>query len=131
MPATILRIPEPRKFGRAFIFCAAQNCEIKSSRTIASGRHAVPGRPVLRKRRHKFAATLGEWPERLLALSVFGHIWFRLGGIKGYRTGGGLGVVGWFSSVWHAVTHPGQLVSDGEHLLGQVTDQGAHLVGRG
>jgi RHS repeat-associated protein len=39
--------------------------------------------------------------------------------------------VGWFSSVWHAVTHPGQLVSDGEHLLGQVTDQGAHLVGRG
>ena len=31
----------------------------------------------------------------------------------------------------HEVTHPGQLVSDGEHLLGQVTDQGAHLVGRG
>jgi RHS repeat-associated protein len=39
--------------------------------------------------------------------------------------------VSWFSSAWHAVTHPGQLVSDGEHLLGQVTDEGAHLVGRG
>jgi RHS repeat-associated protein len=39
--------------------------------------------------------------------------------------------VSWFSSAWNAVTHPSQLVSDGEHLLGQVTDQGAHLVGRG
>jgi RHS repeat-associated protein len=39
--------------------------------------------------------------------------------------------VGWFSSLVHAVTHPGQLISDGEHLLGQVTDDGAHLVGRG
>jgi hypothetical protein len=39
--------------------------------------------------------------------------------------------VSWFSSAWHALTHPSQLVSDGEHLLGQVTDQGAHLVRRG
>jgi RHS repeat-associated protein len=39
--------------------------------------------------------------------------------------------VGWFSSLVHDVTHPGQLISDGEHWLGQVTDQGAHLVGRG
>ena len=37
----------------------------------------------------------------------------------------------WFSSAWHDVTHPGQLISDGEHWLGQVTDEGAHLVGRG
>ena len=37
----------------------------------------------------------------------------------------------WFSSAWHAVTHPSQLISDGEHWLGQVTDDGAHLVGRG
>ena len=47
------------------------------------------------------------------------------------RTGGGEGVMGWFSSLVHAVTHPGQLISDGEHWLGQVTDEGAHLVGRG
>jgi hypothetical protein len=39
--------------------------------------------------------------------------------------------VNWFSSAWHDVTHPSQLISDGEHWLGQVADQGAHLVGRG
>jgi hypothetical protein len=39
--------------------------------------------------------------------------------------------VGWFGSLVHDVTHPGQLISDGEHFLGQVTDEGAHLVGRG
>jgi hypothetical protein len=39
--------------------------------------------------------------------------------------------VNWFTSAWHDVTHPGQLISDGEHWLGQVADQGAHLVGRG
>jgi RHS repeat-associated protein len=39
--------------------------------------------------------------------------------------------VNWFTKAWHAVTDPGQLVSDGKHLLGQVADQGAHLAGRG
>jgi len=39
--------------------------------------------------------------------------------------------VNWFSSAWHAVTHPGQLVSDGEHFLGEVADKGAYVVGSG
>jgi RHS repeat-associated protein len=39
--------------------------------------------------------------------------------------------VNWFSSAWHAVTHPGQLVSDGEHLLGEVADKGAYALGSG
>jgi len=39
--------------------------------------------------------------------------------------------VSWFSSAWHDVTDPGQLISDGKHFLGQVTDEGAHLAGRG
>jgi uncharacterized protein YukE len=39
--------------------------------------------------------------------------------------------VNWFSSAWHDVTHPSQLISDGEHWLGQATDVGAHVVGRG
>jgi RHS repeat-associated protein len=39
--------------------------------------------------------------------------------------------VNWFSSAWHAVTHPGQLVSDGEHLLGEVADQDAYALGSG
>jgi RHS repeat-associated protein len=38
--------------------------------------------------------------------------------------------VNWFTKAWHAATHPGQLVSDGEHLFGQLADQGAHLAGR-
>ena len=37
----------------------------------------------------------------------------------------------WFSSAWHAVTHPGQLLSDGEHLLGEVADKGAYALGSG
>jgi RHS repeat-associated protein len=37
----------------------------------------------------------------------------------------------WFSSALHAVTHPGQLVSDAEHGLGTLVDDGAHLVGGG
>jgi len=39
--------------------------------------------------------------------------------------------VNWFSSAWHAVTHPGQLISDGEHLLGEVADKGAYALGSG
>jgi RHS repeat-associated protein len=39
--------------------------------------------------------------------------------------------VNWFTGFVHDVTHPGQLISDGEHLLGQVADEGAHAVGRG
>jgi len=39
--------------------------------------------------------------------------------------------VNWFSSAWHAVTHPGQLLSDGEHLLGEVADKGAYALGSG
>jgi hypothetical protein len=39
--------------------------------------------------------------------------------------------MGWFGSVLHAVTHPGDLVSDAEHGLGTLVDDGAHLVGSG
>jgi RHS repeat-associated protein len=37
--------------------------------------------------------------------------------------------VNWFTGALHAVTHPGQLISDGEHWLGQATDQVAHDTG--
>jgi hypothetical protein len=39
--------------------------------------------------------------------------------------------VSWFSRAWHDVTDPSQLISDGEHWLGQATDLGAHVVSRG
>jgi RHS repeat-associated protein len=39
--------------------------------------------------------------------------------------------MGWFGSLVHAVTHPGDLVSDAEHGMGTLIDDGAHLVGRG
>jgi hypothetical protein len=37
----------------------------------------------------------------------------------------------WFGSLVHAVTHSGDLVSDAEHGLGTLVDDGAHLVGSG
>jgi RHS repeat-associated protein len=40
-------------------------------------------------------------------------------------------VGGWFGDVVHAVTHPGSLVSDAEHGLGRLIDDGAHAVGSG
>jgi RHS repeat-associated protein len=40
-------------------------------------------------------------------------------------------VSSWFSSALHAVTHPGQLLSDTEHAVGTVLDDGAHVVGSG
>jgi RHS repeat-associated protein len=39
--------------------------------------------------------------------------------------------MGWFGSLVHAVTHPGELVSGAEHGLGTLIDDGAHLVGSG
>ena len=38
--------------------------------------------------------------------------------------------MGWFGSLVHAVTHPGELVPGAEHGLGTLIDDGAHPASR-